>query len=60
MTVLFSVGAVAPPLFGAIVEAGSWPVGLAAVAAAALGGWRVLEPLSRRAVPVVDDGGAAA
>jgi MFS family permease len=60
MTVLFSVGAIAPPLFGAIVEAGSWPAGLAAVAVAALGGWRVLEPLSRRGEPVVDDGGVPA
>jgi hypothetical protein len=60
MTVLFSVGAVAPPLFGAIVEVGSWPAGLAAVAIAALGGWRVLEPLSRRGAPVVDDGGVVA
>jgi len=46
MTVLFAIGAVAPPLFGAIVEAGSWPAGLASVTIAALGAWRVLAPLS--------------
>ena len=46
MTVLFAVGAVAPPLFGAIVEAGSWPAGLVSVTIAALGAWRVLAPLS--------------
>ncbi|MEA2267668.1 MAG: hypothetical protein QOC64_278 [Solirubrobacteraceae bacterium] len=45
MTILFAVGAVAPAVFGAIVEAGSWPAGLAAVAVAALGAWRVLAPL---------------
>jgi MFS family permease len=44
-TVLFTVGAVAPPLFGAIVEAGSWPAALASVTIAALGAWRVLAPL---------------
>ena len=46
MTVLFAVGAVSPPLFGAIVEAGSWPAGLASVTIAALCAWRVLAPLS--------------
>jgi MFS family permease len=51
MTVLFGVGAIAPPLFGAIVEAASWPAGLAAVAVAALGSWRVLAPLAGRGGP---------
>jgi MFS family permease len=46
MTVLFTVGAVAPAIFGAIVEIGSWPAGLAAVAVSALGAWRVLAPLA--------------
>jgi MFS family permease len=46
MTVLFATGAVAPAIFGALVELGSWPVGLGAVAAAALGAWRVLAPLA--------------
>jgi MFS family permease len=45
MTVLFTVGAVAPAIFGAAVEIGSWPAGLAAVALSALGAWRVLAPL---------------
>jgi MFS family permease len=46
MTVLFTVGAVAPAIFGAAVEVGSWPAGLAAVAVSALGAWRVLAPLA--------------
>jgi sugar phosphate permease len=46
MTVLFTVGAVAPAVFGAIVEAGSWPAALASVTIAALGAWRLLAPLS--------------
>ena len=46
MTVLFTVGAVAPAIFGAAVEIGSWPAGLAAVALSALGAWRVLAPLA--------------
>jgi MFS family permease len=50
MTVLFTVGAVAPTIFGAIVEIGSWPAGLAAVAVSALGAWGLLAPLARAGV----------
>jgi MFS family permease len=46
MTVLFATGAVAPAAFGALVEFGSWPTGLGAVALAALAAWRVLAPLA--------------
>jgi MFS family permease len=60
MTVLFGVGAIGPPLFGAAVEAGSWAAGLGAVALSALGGWLVLAPLSRRAVPTAGDRGLLA
>jgi hypothetical protein len=59
MTVLFGTGAIAPPLFGAIVEAGSWPAGLAAVAVAALAGRRVLAPLARREGPASVDAASA-
>jgi sugar phosphate permease len=48
-TVLFGVGAIAPTVFGAIVEAGSWPAGMAAVVVATLAAWRVLAPLGRAA-----------
>ena len=57
MTVLFATGAVGPPVFGAIVEAGSWPAGLGAVALAALAARRVLAPLGRREGPAGDGGG---
>jgi MFS family permease len=60
MTVLFGVGALAPPLFGAVVEAGSWAAGLGVVALSALGGFVVLAPLARRGVPATGARGVRA
>jgi hypothetical protein len=51
MTVLFATGAIAPTVFGTVVDAGSWAAGLGVVAVSALGGFVVLAPLARRRVP---------
>jgi sugar phosphate permease len=52
-TALVASGAVAAPLFAALVEAVSWQAGFAAVAAAPLAGWAVLLGLreGRAAIP---------
>jgi len=45
-TALFTAGAIAPVVFGAIAEHVGWPAGFALLAVLAAAGWRLLAPLA--------------